>query len=318
MAHDQIITIGIACFNSQNSILRAIKSALKQNWCNKEIIIVDDASTDDSVSVISSYIKNLANIKLIIHKNNRGVGSARQTILDQATGDFIAFFDDDDESLPERLEKQYECICDYENKTGEKLIACYASGERRYKNGYKVALEAIGSKSVIPFGEDVANRLLFYGGRQDFFYGTGTPTCSLMARKTTFNHVGGFDPSFRRVEDVEFAIRLSLASGHFIGCKEVLFIQYATESFHKSPENNLSAEVQLVDKYQSYLRTKGYYTYAREWPKLRYYHFKREYYSLVITLICIILRNPTKAVRHFLKTAPKRLNHDRKIRARTI
>lgn len=94
-----------------------------------------------------------------------------------------------------------------------------------------------------------------------------------MARKTTFEAVGGFDPTLRRVEDVDFAIRVALANGHFIGCPERLFIQYATNTADKTPEKNCEAEIRLADKYKDYLVSTGKYYYAKKWPLVRYYHF---------------------------------------------
>lgn len=266
MIKNDLITIGILCFNAQDSILRALQSAVEQTWKNTEILIVDDASTDKSVSIVQDYIAQYPHARLIKHDKNRGAAGARQTIVTHAQGDFIAFFDDDDESLPERIQKQYELIISYEEEAGESLIACYASGKRLYPNGYEIDIKAIGSEPQIPFGKDVADRLLFYGKNSKFFFGAGTPTCSLMARKTTFEAVGGFDPTLRRVEDVDFAIRVALANGHFIGCPERLFIQYATNTADKTPEKNCEAEIRLADKYKDYLVSTGKYYYAKKWP----------------------------------------------------
>ncbi|MFP4465198.1 MAG: glycosyltransferase family 2 protein [Alphaproteobacteria bacterium] len=316
MAGNELITIGIACFNAQDTILRALESALNQRWGHKEILIVDDASTDQSVAKIKAAIEPYAHVRLVEHGNNKGPARVRQTILDEAKGSFIVFFDDDDESLPERIERQCERIVAYEQQTGESLIACYASGRRVYPNGYVVDMQAIGSRPEVPYGEAVADRLLFYGGRADFFYGSGTPTCSLMARKSIFDAVGGFDSDFSRVEDVDFAVRVALAGGHFIGCEEQLFIQYSTQGVDKAPENNLKAELLLAEKHKGYLKSKGRYMYARKWPLLRYYHFKKQYAQMFFILVVLFVRYPFKTSSHFLKTAPKRFLHERKMKER--
>ena len=61
MKNTELVTIGILCFNSQDTILRAIESSINQSWKNKEIIVVDDKSTDNSQNVImdSSFYKIL-------------------------------------------------------------------------------------------------------------------------------------------------------------------------------------------------------------------------------------------------------------------
>ena len=57
----QLVSIGILCFNARNTIIRAIKGALEQEWKNLEVFVVDDCSSDDSVEVIkkSNFFKNI-------------------------------------------------------------------------------------------------------------------------------------------------------------------------------------------------------------------------------------------------------------------
>ena len=100
---NQLVTIGITCFNAEETIKRAIRSALGQDWQNIEILVVDDCSTDSSVEIITKAITNDSRARLIKHVKNCGPAGARNTILDQACGEFIAFFDDDDESMPGRI-----------------------------------------------------------------------------------------------------------------------------------------------------------------------------------------------------------------------
>jgi glycosyltransferase involved in cell wall biosynthesis len=309
-----LITIGITCFNAADTIARAIDSALAQDWSNLEVLVVDDKSTDNSVQAVEKASAGNPKITIIQHQDNQGPAGARKTILERSRGEFITFFDDDDESLPERVRVQYERIISYENETGTHLIACYASGKRRYKNGYEMELNAIGSRPIIPQGSAIADYALFYGKKPGLFYGAGTPTNSLMARKSTFEAVGGFDPAFRRVEDVDFAIRLGLAGGHFIGCPEILFIQHATEAVDKAPGKNMEAEIQLAEKHKDYLQSVGRYEYARRWPLIRYYHFMGRHGKMLGVLMSLFLRHPVKVASHFLYTAPRRFLHERKMK----
>lgn len=310
------ITIGILSYNAEKSIGKAIQSAFQQDWQNCEIIIVDDASTDRSRDIIHELIRGKENAKLIIHDENKGAGCARNTVLQHASGEFVAFFDDDDESLPERIRMQYKRIVSYEEEHKDvKLIACYASGERVYPNGYVYPLRAIGSELKIPHGEGVADRLLYYGGDKQWFFGSGTPTCSLMARKLVFEQVGGFDPELRRVQDVDLAIRIALKGGHFIGCPEKLFVQYATDGADKSFERKRDSSLILVDKYKEYLQRKGMYRYAKTWPHVRYYNFSRKYGAMFVTLLYLAMFYPLRVVKHLLSTGPARILHERKMSA---
>ncbi len=309
-----LITVGITCFNAEDTIARAVTSAFKQNWPNLEIVIVDDCSSDSSRRVIENLIKDQPMATLVCHEKNQGPAVARNTILAHARGEFVAFIDDDDESLPDRVATQYRRIIDYEKDVDTKMIACYASGHRVYPNGYQLALNAIGSRPLVPQGPDVAGYLMFHGKNPGWFYGSGTPTCALMARKSTLEAVGGFDAKFRRVEDVDLAIRLALAGGHFIGCPEPLFIQHATEAGDKAPEKNLEAELKLAEKHKDYLQSVERYNYSRQWPRIRFYHFNHQHVRMFLALFRLFFRHPIHVLRHFLNSGPKRFLHERKMK----
>src|ERR1043165_5680489 len=222
------ITIGLTCFNAEQTIGRALMSALSQDWPDFEVVVVDDASSDASWKIVEECSVRDSRVKQIRHAVNLGPASARKTILDSATGSIVAFFDDDDEIFPERVRLQYETLREYEKASGTDLVACYASGMSRYPNGYELKMPAIGSQPEVPKGETVTDYLLFNARKEGVFYGSGTPTCALMARLSTFRAVKGFDGTLRRVEDIDFAVRLAIAGGHFIGCPRQLFLQHAT------------------------------------------------------------------------------------------
>lgn len=315
MSDAALITIGITSFNARDTILRAVRSALEQDWLNTEIIVVDDCSEDDSVGIVEKATADVPRLRLVRHAVNRGTAGARNTILAKANGEFIAFFDDDDESRPERIRLQYEALRDYEKTSGISLIACYASGARRYSNGYELDMPAIGSRPVIPHGDMVVDYLLFNARRARVFYGSGTPTCALMARRSTFRAVGGFDESLRRVEDVDFAIRLALAGGHFIGCASPLFLQYATVAADKTPRANLDAELRLVEKHSAYLKRHDRYDYARAWFLIRFYHFNGQRYKFITAVLAFLLRHPISGTWHMMRSFPARWMHERNMRA---
>jgi GT2 family glycosyltransferase len=155
---------------------------------------------------------------------------------------------------------------------------------------------------------------LTYRRRPDWFYGSGTPACSLLARRSTFTAVGGFDAELRRVEDADFAIRLGSTGGHFIGTREILFVQHATNAPDKSPERNLEAQLRLACKHRVHLESVGRFEYAKRWPKLRYWHFKRRYGRFFLELLGVLLRYPFAATSHLLNTGPRRLWHERRMR----
>ena len=305
-----LITIGMTCYNSEDTIERAIDSALAQDWTNFEVVIVDDGSKDSTPKVVRNKIKDIPNARFIQHETNKKFPGALNTIIKNAKGEFIAIFDDDDESTPNRLSVQYRTITDYEWQAGVTLIACYGSGIRRYPNGYEVKFQAIGSRPNPPVGMETADYLMFYGKKEGVFYGSGTPSCSLMTRKTTYEVAGLYDETMTRSEDSDFSTRLGLKGGHFIGCPEEVIIQYATGGEDKRPEVTYNGYRFLMEKYKDYLVSCGRYDYAMLWNKLRLYHFGQRRLKTLGILFILFVKHPILTWSHFWSTAPRRIIHE--------
>jgi glycosyltransferase involved in cell wall biosynthesis len=100
------VSIIIPTYNRRYVLSRAIESALKQTYRDFELIVVDDASNDDTKALVEEYHDE--RILYSRHEINRGAPAARNTGLRIARGEYIAFLDSDNEWLPPRLEKQIE------------------------------------------------------------------------------------------------------------------------------------------------------------------------------------------------------------------
>ncbi|MDH8702285.1 glycosyltransferase involved in cell wall biosynthesis [Dysgonomonadaceae bacterium PH5-43] len=101
------ISVVIPIYNVQQFIVRCLKSVLAQTYDNLEIILVNDATPDDSMTVIEDVIQNTSrknNIKIINHPINKGLAAARNSGVKEATGDYIFFLDSDDEISPNCIE----------------------------------------------------------------------------------------------------------------------------------------------------------------------------------------------------------------------
>lgn len=101
---NDLVSIIMPMHNSEKYVAESIDSVLSQTYSNWELIIVDDGSTDGSVSVVDGYADN--RIILLRHKKAKGAAEARNYALREAKGRWIAFLDSDDLWLPEKLEKQ--------------------------------------------------------------------------------------------------------------------------------------------------------------------------------------------------------------------
>src|SRR5699024_2956211 len=94
MMKKKLVSIIVPIYNVENLLEENLKSIIKQNNKEIEIILIDDGSTDESASIYSkySYLKNLR----IIKQKNRGVSAARNAGLKVAKGDYVVFIDPDD------------------------------------------------------------------------------------------------------------------------------------------------------------------------------------------------------------------------------
>ncbi len=104
-----LISIVIPIYNRADTIGRAVESCLAQTYSNFEIVLVDDCSTDDLQSVLQRYTDD-QRIRLVRHPTNQGVSAARNSGVQHARGEFIAFLDSDDAWHPAKLERQWNEI----------------------------------------------------------------------------------------------------------------------------------------------------------------------------------------------------------------
>lgn len=127
-----LISIIVPVYNSEKFLGRCINSICNQTYNNLEIILVNDGSIDNSPSICNEFANTDKRIK-IIHKENGGAASARNTGIEVATGDYIAFIDSDDyveSNMYEEMMKinyAYNCdlvMCDCfkENSTSKNIF----------------------------------------------------------------------------------------------------------------------------------------------------------------------------------------------------
>lgn len=101
-----LVSIVIPVYNAEKYIEETLKSVYAQTYTNFEVLLINDGSTDCSVSIISKYTKKDERFVLINLCKNKGVSNARNVGIDRAKGEYIAFLDSDDLWYKEKLEKQ--------------------------------------------------------------------------------------------------------------------------------------------------------------------------------------------------------------------
>lgn len=262
----QLVTIGITAFNAEMTIERAVRSGLAQTWRPIEIVVVDDGSLDATPDILATLRAKHPEIRLFRHATNQGIAATRNRIIAEANGAFLAFFDDDDESLPGRISAQVNRLIEYEERFANGApVVCHTARLQLYPDGSQRLAATMGDreKHVAPAGLPVAYRILL-GTSLRNGYGA-CATCSQMARVSTYRNVGGFDPTLRRCSDTDFNIRVACVGGHFVGISRPLVIQTMTKTSEKSLAEEYRNIVILLNKHRDLIDRDGQYDFALRW-----------------------------------------------------
>jgi len=116
-----MISVIIPAYNAEKYLCESVNSALQQTHRDIEIIIIDDKSSDNTLSIASSLADHDRRVKILSNPQNLGVANARNAGIAAATGDYIAFLDADDIWVPDKLAKQLNKL------ESEKLDLCYTA-----------------------------------------------------------------------------------------------------------------------------------------------------------------------------------------------
>ena len=254
------VTIGITCYNAADTIGAALDSAIAQSWPAVEIVVVDDGSSDASCTVIRDFIaaRPGAPVRLIDKKVNEGFPAALNTILEHAAGEIVAFFDDDDVSLPARIERQVARLDGYAARHPGSVALCYANRRVEPEHGPPHVARAIGRHPREPHGPAVADYILWSKGEPSFCWGM-FGSCTLAAPVAVLRDLGGFDPAFRRCAEWDLAIRHALQDGHFIAVDDALVVQRKTPGQDKAGKAPLRYALALRRKHRAWLAARHAY-----------------------------------------------------------
>ncbi len=183
-------SVVIPCFNGAAYIAQAVDSALAQTWEEKEIIVVNDGSTDSSSEVLSRYGDRIK----VIHQANAGLPAARNSGIRAASGGFLAFLDADDYWAPEFLEKSIDAL----NATGADISYC---------GWQNIGLPGPRGKPYVPVEiETLPNKL------EVLVTNTQWPVHAAVIKRNILDTVGGFDERWRCCEDFAFWLKTATRS----------------------------------------------------------------------------------------------------------
>lgn len=289
------ITIGITAYNAADTIAAALDSALAQDVPVTQILVVDDASSDETVAIVEGYQAREPRIELIRHSVNQGVAAARNTLIDYARGTFLAFFDDDDISTPDRLRVQRARILAYERDHARgAAVICHTARLQIYPDRTERVESAMGSgPGMAPHG-DVVVRFTLIGEPLGPGHFGSCATCSQMARVASYRALGGFDPVFRRGEDTELAIRHARAGGHLVGAGTPLVIQRMTPTSEKSLEKLHGFWTMIFEKNRDAFDCPSQYAFCKIWMELKFQWLGGRRADFARGFAALLLRHPVQ------------------------
>lgn len=198
-----LISVVIPVFNRADLIMKTLSSVLNQTYQNLEVIVVDDASVDETVTILRQ-VKD-PRVQLIELEHNSGGTRPRNEGIARSQGEFIALLDSDDEWLPEKLEKQYQFI---QRCQGDKRVCMTAKINRRPEGEH-----ARHNKPLSQYASIMEYLLL----GNDFQ--TSTLLLDAGIAKETL-----FDSQLRKHQDWDFALRLQENQAQFYYYDELLTI----------------------------------------------------------------------------------------------
>lgn len=233
-----LVSILIPLYNSEQFIGETLESCLNQSYKNLEIIIVDDGSTDTSLSIVENYAKTYKTIKVFTQKNS-GAPRARNLAFQKSTGEYIQYLDADDLISENKIASQMALVRQYGNKH------IYSS---KYIHFFNVMGDRAYVKQNVDKSFDSALEWLITSW-------SGGGFCTIMGWLTHRKHIenaGLWNESLRKNQDGEFFSRVLLQ------VDKVIYDDDAICYYRKAGNFSISSQFKQVSA-ESTLRSYGLY-----------------------------------------------------------
>lgn len=230
-----LVSVIIPTYNRGGLICQTIENVFQQTYANIELIVVDDGSTDDTQAVLKSYGRRIR----WIAQQNAGPSAARNRGLAIAKGEIVAFQDSDDTWHPTKIQRQVSLL----ERGGDSVVCCLCNTTVELADRVTRSFE---NAPVYPSLEEgvwlnvtevLATRCILFNQ-------------AAAIRREVLTRIGGFDESFRLMEDVELALRLSL-EGPWTFIREPLATRCAKLNrtlSHEATEDIVAANMVRIQK----------------------------------------------------------------------
>jgi glycosyltransferase involved in cell wall biosynthesis len=239
----QNISVIVSVYNRFELTRRAVESVLAQTVPVLEVILVDDGSFDGTSEALPRYVAENPAWRATVryfHQQNQGPGAARNTGIAHARGEWLAFIDNDDLWLPQKLEWQFRALEEFGNQCDVCITDAWFMNDPRMK---MTLFELAGKRHDERIGkiEDVRKYIL---DRRTFGRVLSIWVQNIVVRTALARRLGGFDVNLRYGEDCDFVFRLACETDFcFVSMPMVLIDRTPPEQRH----NGASKDWDLVD-----------------------------------------------------------------------
>jgi glycosyltransferase involved in cell wall biosynthesis len=198
------VSVVIPTYNRADKVGKTIDSVLAQTFTDREVIVVDDGSADDTGKVLREVYGDRIRY---FFQTNQGVSVARNRGIAEARGEWIAFLDSDDQWVNDKLDWQLKAM----EKFGPQCGGCYTDvqllNHPETQTMFQMAEDSYRHEGTMGVNTDVLKLLVRPGG-------AGMVVClsSFLARADVVRKTGGFDPTLLYSQDSEFIFRLAMVA----------------------------------------------------------------------------------------------------------
>ena len=245
------VSVIIPVYQGDRFLAEAVESVLNQTYTNYEIIVINDGSTDNSNDVLQPYLDKIR----YVYQENQGVAAARNRGIKIARGEFLAFLDQDDFWLPDKLASQVAC---FDTKPELGIVHC---GWRRVDRGGK----PLGN--VEPWHQAPNLNL------EEWVQWKPILLSAMMFRREWLKRVGGLDTRFQQVCDLDLALRLTL-----MGCQSSWLYQ-VTVCYREHDRNE--SQKTFVQAQESWAVLDKFFALPEVPKQIRKLENQYRYYTLV-------------------------------------
>lgn len=213
MSAGPLVSVVVPVFNGSLYLRDALESVFAQTWCEREVIVVDDGSSDASNAIARQF-----DVHLLAHEQRTGIASARNAGLRAARGEIFAFLDHDDLWLPQALERHVEAL-------------------HSAPDSLSVIHEVLFLDGLTDWPHWMQRRAAELSQPHPAWVPSG-----FAVRRSTFLSVGWFDETFAHADDLDWFARARVAGIGSVVTPQVLLrrrIHASNDSHHTSVQTEL-------------------------------------------------------------------------------